>query len=105
MPIQKDLASLDEGDELENTIVTYKARWHKGCCDLGIHTYIIHLFNSTKLKKAEKRHPLESEQPVAWWNLYTFCFACISQQQGYMFFFVESILHVITLFTMFQQLV
>lgn len=56
MPIQKDLASLDEGDELENTFVTYKARWHKGCCDL---------FNSTKLKKAEKRHPLESEQPVA----------------------------------------
>lgn len=96
MPIQKDLASLDEGDELENTFVTYKARWHKGCCDL---------FNSTKLKKAEKRHPLESEQPVAWWNLHTFSFACISQQQGYMFFFVESILHVITLFTMFQQLV
>ena len=90
------LRTLDEGDELENTFVTYKARWHKGCCDL---------FNSSKLKKAEKRHPLESEQPVAWWNLHTFSFVCISQQQRYMLFCVESILHVITLFTMFQQLV
>ena len=45
MPIQKDFSPLDEGDGLENTFARYKARWHKGCCDL---------FNSTKLKKAEK---------------------------------------------------
>ena len=55
MPIQEDLSRLDEGEGLENTFVRWKARWHKSCYDL---------FNSTKLKRAEKRQALESEQPV-----------------------------------------
>ncbi|KAK2551127.1 hypothetical protein P5673_028053 [Acropora cervicornis] len=55
MPIQVDLSRLDEGEGLENTFVRWKARWHKSCYDL---------FNSTKLKRAEKRQALESEQPV-----------------------------------------
>ena len=55
MPIQVDLSLLDEGEGLENTFVRRKARWHKSCYDL---------FNSTKLKRAEKRQALESEQPV-----------------------------------------
>ena len=46
MPIQVDLSRLDEGEGLENTFVRWKARWHKSCYDL---------FNSTKLKRAEKR--------------------------------------------------
>ena len=54
MPIQVDLSRLDEGEGLENTFVRWKARWHKSCYDL---------FNSTKLKRAEKRQALESEQP------------------------------------------
>ena len=55
MPIRVDLSRLDEGEGLENTFVRWKARWHKSCYDL---------FNSTKLKRAEKREALESEQPV-----------------------------------------
>ena len=55
MPIQVDLSRLDEGEGLENTFVRWKARWHKSCYDL---------FNSTKLKRAEKRQALESEQAV-----------------------------------------
>ena len=49
-PIQVDLSRLDEGEGLENMFVRWKARWHKSCYDL---------FNSTKLKRAEKRQARE----------------------------------------------
>ena len=55
MPMQIDLSQLDEGDGLENTLVRCKARCHKSCHDL---------FNSTKSKRAVKKHVLKSEQPV-----------------------------------------
>ena len=55
MPVEINLSRLDEGGGLENTFIRCKARWHKGCYDL---------FNSTKLKRAEKRRALENEQPV-----------------------------------------
>ena len=53
--MQIDLSQLDEGDGLENTLVRCKAHCHKICYDL---------FNATKLKRAGKKHALESEQPL-----------------------------------------
>ena len=55
MPTEFDLSRLDEGGGLESTFLRCKARWHKSCYDQ---------FNSTKLKRAEKRRALEHEQPV-----------------------------------------
>ncbi|KAJ7361938.1 hypothetical protein OS493_014585 [Desmophyllum pertusum] len=54
MPTEFDLSRLDEGGGLESTFLRCKARWHKSCYDQ---------FNSTKLKRAEKRCALEHEQP------------------------------------------
>ena len=55
VPVEIDLSRLDEGDGLENTFIKCKAQWHKSCYDK---------FNSTKLKRAEKRRALGDEQPV-----------------------------------------
>ena len=46
MPVELCLSRLDEGDGIEATFSKQKAHWHKGCYDL---------FNSTKLKRAQKR--------------------------------------------------
>ena len=79
MTIQVDHSWLDEGEGSENTFITWKARWHKSCYDQD-------LFNSTKLKRAEKRQTLESEQNTSWWKVYKFSFAGISRQLWYMLF-------------------
>ena len=79
MTIQVDHSRLDEGEGSENTFITWKARWHKSCYDQD-------LFNSTKLKRAEKRQTLESEQNTSWWKVYKFSFAGISRQLWYMLF-------------------
>lgn len=93
MPIQVDLSRLDEGEGLENTFVRWKARWHKSCYDL---------FNSMKLKRAQKRQGLETEQPVVE-SLHIQLHLHLSTIAVHAFF-VKSILHVITLFTMSQHL-
>ena len=97
MPMQIDLSQLDEGDGLENTLVSRcKARCHKSCHDL---------FNSTKSKRAVKKHALKSEQLLGGkysthvqlrLHLSTIVVGA---------FFVESILHIRTIFTMSQHLV
>ena len=96
MPMQIDLSQLDEGDGLENTLVRCKARCHKSCHDL---------FNPTKSKRAVKKHALKSEQPVGG------KYSTHVQLRLHLLtivvhaFFVESILHVRTIFTMSQHLV
>jgi len=97
MPMQIGLSQLGEGDGLENMLVRCKARCHKSCYDL---------FNSPKLKRAEKKkHALESKQPLAG------KYSTHVQPRLHLStivvraFFVESILHVITIFTMSQHLV
>ncbi|KAL9964939.1 hypothetical protein ACROYT_G028655 [Oculina patagonica] len=47
--------STDEGNGIEKTFFSNKARWHKSCYAL---------FNSTKLKRAEKRHATQQEDQV-----------------------------------------
>lgn len=95
MPVQIDFKPLDERDGLENTFVRCKkTRWHKSCCDL---------LNSTKLKEGEKRRALESEQPVG--GKYTRSAPPTSLNNSGTCVFEESILHVTTLFTMFEHLV
>ena len=54
MPIYIALPRLDDGKGMENTFLTHKARWHKSCNAK---------FNSTKLKRAEKRCSAEQEGP------------------------------------------
>lgn len=54
MPIKINLARLNEGEGIENTLLNLKARWHKSC---------ITKFNATKLKRAEKRYA--SEEPYS----------------------------------------
>ena len=91
MPMQIDLSQLDEGDRLENTLVRCKARWHKSCYDL---------LNSTKLKRAEKKTWLESEQPVGVKYSIHVQFRLHLSTIVVHAFFVESILNVRALFTM-----
>lgn len=55
MPIELCLSRLDEGNGIEKTFFANKARWHRSC-------YV--LFNSTKLKRAEKRHAPQQEDVV-----------------------------------------
>ena len=55
MPTDLCLSRLDEGKRIEGTFVANKARWHKSCYAL---------FNSTKLKRAEKRHVTLDKDPV-----------------------------------------
>lgn len=47
LPKKINVSRLDEGSGIEETFFACKARWHKSCYAL---------FNSTKLKRAEKRH-------------------------------------------------
>ena len=95
MPIQIDFKPLDERDGLENTFVRCKkkTRWHKSCCDL---------FNSTKLKTGRKK-TCAREQPVG--GKYTRSAPAASLNNSGTCVFVASILHIITLFTMFEHLV
>ena len=55
MPRDLCLSRLEEGNGIEGTFLANKARWHKGCYTL---------FNSTKLKHAEKRHATLEEDLV-----------------------------------------
>ena len=54
LPIEMDISRLDEGSGMKETFISRKARWHKSC-------YI--LFNTTKLKRAEKRQQ-KPQQPI-----------------------------------------
>lgn len=54
LPSNVNPSSLDEGTGIESTFIQNKARWHKSCSLQ---------FNSTKLKRAEKR-ALKQDQPV-----------------------------------------
>lgn len=54
MPVHIALSRLDEGGGIENVFLTRRARWHKSCNAK---------FNSTKLKRAEKRCSTEQEGP------------------------------------------
>ena len=54
MPIYIALSRLHDGKGIENTFLTHKARWHKSCNAK---------FNSTMLKRAEKRCSAEQEGP------------------------------------------
>ena len=55
MPRDLSLSRLDEGNGIEGTFLANKARWHKSCYAL---------FNSTELKRAEKRHTTLEEDLV-----------------------------------------
>ena len=55
MPMHVCTSRLNEGDGIESTLSRYKACWHKSC-------YLN--FNSTKLKRAEKRLTSENDQPA-----------------------------------------
>lgn len=55
MPTDLCLSRLDEGNGIEGTFLANKARWHKSCYAL---------FNSTKVKRAEKRHATLEEDLV-----------------------------------------
>ena len=55
MPKELCLSRLDEGNGIEETFLANKARWHKSCYAL---------YNSTKLKRAEKRHSTQQEDLV-----------------------------------------
>ena len=55
MPTNLCLSRLDESNGIEGTFLVNKARWHKSCYAL---------FNSTKLKHAEKRHATLQEDVV-----------------------------------------
>ena len=55
MPTNLCLSRLNEGNGIEETFLVNKARWHKSCYAL---------FNSTKLKRAEKRHATLEEDVV-----------------------------------------
>ena len=55
MPRDLCLSWLDEGNGIEGTFLANKARWHKSCYAL---------FDSTKLKCAEKRHATLEEDLV-----------------------------------------
>ena len=56
MPTNLCLSRLDEGNGIEGTFLVNKARWHKSC---------FALFNSAKLKRAEKRHATLEEDVVS----------------------------------------
>ena len=96
MPMQIDLSQLDEGDGLENALVRCKARCLKSCHDL---------FNSTKSKRAVKKHAIKSEQPVGGKYSTHVQLRLHLSTIVVRAFFVESILHVRTIFTMSQHLV
>ena len=55
MPTDLCLSRPDEGNGIEGTFLANKARWHKSCYAL---------FNSTKVKRAEKRHATLEEDLV-----------------------------------------
>ena len=55
MPIELCVSRLDDGNGIEKTFFANKARWHRSCYAL---------FNSTKLKRAEKRHATQQEDLV-----------------------------------------
>ena len=55
MPKELCLSLLDEGNGIEETFLANKACWHRSCYAL---------FNSTKLKRAEKRHATQEEDLV-----------------------------------------
>ena len=62
IPLQINLASLDEGDGIETTFLRRKARWHKNCHSL---------FNASKLERVRKRVSLEEETNEASNHKYT----------------------------------
>lgn len=55
LPININISRLNEGNGIESTLANNRAKWHKNCYSL---------FNSTKLKRAQKRHSDELEQAV-----------------------------------------
>ena len=88
-----------KGEELErNTLVRCKARWHK----VAMISSILGSYNEQKKKTCAWKWTTSSLVESV---VYTFSFACISQQWCYTLFCVESILHARTLFTMSQHLV
>ena len=55
MPLAINLERLDEGNGIEETFLSQRARWHKSCNVK---------FNSTKLRRAEKRYFPEEQSPI-----------------------------------------
>ena len=55
MPKEVCLSLLDKGNRIEDTFLANTACWHRSCYAL---------FNSTKLKRAEKRHAMQEEDQV-----------------------------------------
>ena len=53
MPLPLNIEVLDEGCGIEHCLLTHKARWHKSCNSK---------FNTTELKRAEKRLSSSSEE-------------------------------------------
>ena len=55
MPVEINISRLDEGDGIEETFSRCTARWHRSCYAL---------FNSTKFRRAEKRHSSQHGESI-----------------------------------------